>query len=58
MIGMNTFLQSYSHVEPLTKLELVIPHFSLCMDYFHYCLHNTGYHPNMVKIEIHDLLES
>jgi hypothetical protein len=36
MMGMNTYRQS--HIELPTKLELVIPHFSLCMDYIHYYL--------------------
>jgi hypothetical protein len=32
MAKMNICSQFYSHIELLTKLEHVIPHFSLCMD--------------------------
>jgi hypothetical protein len=49
MIRINTCPQFYFHIETPTKLEHAIPHFSLCMDYIHYCLHNTCYHPNLAK---------
>jgi len=58
MIGMSTYPQSYSHIESPTKLESVIPHSNLYMDYIHYCLQNTYYHPDLLKTEIHNLLES
>jgi len=32
MAKMNTCSQFYFHIELLTKLEHVIPHFNLCMD--------------------------
>jgi hypothetical protein len=48
----------YSHIKLPTKLEPVMPYFSLCMDYNHYCLQNTCYHPDPMKIEIHNLLKS
>jgi hypothetical protein len=58
MIGMNTCPQFYFHIEPPTKLEQIIPHFSLCMDYIDYCLHNIYYHLDLVKTKIHNLLKS
>jgi len=51
-----SILFSYFHF--YWKLEHVIPHFSLCMDYIHYSLQNTCYHPNLVKTKIHNLLKS
>jgi len=58
MTRMNTYPQFYFHIKSLIKLELVIPHFSLRMDYNHYYLHNTCYHPNLVKTKTLNLLES
>jgi hypothetical protein len=58
MTGMNTYPQSYSHIKLPTKLEPVVPHFNLCVDYIHYYLHNTCYNLDQVKIEICNLLES
>jgi hypothetical protein len=57
MIGMSTYPQPYFHINLLTKLEPIIPHFSWCMDYIHYYLQSTCYHLNLVKIEIHNTLE-
>jgi hypothetical protein len=36
IIRMNICPQFYFHIELPTKLGLVIPHFSWCMDYIHY----------------------
>jgi hypothetical protein len=58
LTGINTCPHFYSHIELPTKLQHVIPHFNLCMDYIHYCLQNTYYHPNLVKTKIHNLLKS
>jgi hypothetical protein len=57
MIGMSTYPQSYFHIEPPTKLELIIPHFNWFMDYIHNYLQNICYHLNLVKTEIHNLLK-
>jgi hypothetical protein len=58
MIGMNTYPQSYFHIELPTKLEPVIPPFIWYMGYIHYYMHNICHHLDLVTIEIHNLLES
>jgi hypothetical protein len=50
MIGMNNCPHFYFHIKLPTKLEHVIHHFNLFMDYIHYCLQNTYYLPNMVNM--------
>jgi hypothetical protein len=57
LTGMNTCPHFYFHIESFTKLEHVITHFSLCMDYIHYCLQNTCYYLDLVKKNIHNLLK-
>ncbi len=47
--GMNICPQFYFHIKSPTKLEQIIPHFSLYMDYIHYCPQSIYYHPDPVK---------
>jgi hypothetical protein len=58
MIGMNTYPQSHSHIEPPTKLEPGHTPFQLVYGlHIHYYLQNTCYHLNLMKTEIHNLLK-
>jgi hypothetical protein len=57
MIKMSTCLESYLHIELPTKLELGIPHFSYYINDIHYYPQSIYYHLNLVKIEIHNMLE-
>jgi hypothetical protein len=57
MIGMNTYPQSYFHIESLIKLEPIIPPFSSYMGYIHYYLHNIYYHVDLVTTKFHNMLK-
>jgi hypothetical protein len=57
MLRISTCPQSYFHIEPPIKLELVIPPFNWYMSYIHYYLLNIYYHLDLMTIHIHNLLE-